>query len=69
VVSGPVASQVGQESTLDFFHDRTSVVAKFGAPDFTSREVRKETDEELTEIMTKSENKIPSYEETLKSRR
>jgi rubrerythrin len=42
------------------------VVAKFGVPDFASREVQKETDEELTAIMTKGENKMPSYEKTLK---
>ena len=42
------------------------MVAKFGVPDFASREVRKETDEELTEIMTKGENKMASHEETLK---
>jgi hypothetical protein len=38
-------------------------------PDLASREGREETDEELTEFMTKGENKMPSYEETLRSRR
>jgi hypothetical protein len=43
---------------VNFFHDCGSVVAKFGATDFASHEVRVQPDEELTEIATKDEIKM-----------
>jgi len=39
---------------------------KMGTRDFASPEVQKETDAELTTIITKGKGKIPAYETTLK---
>jgi len=39
---------------------------KMGAHDFTSADVQKQTDAQLTEIITKGKNKMPAYEGKLK---
>ncbi|MGO9088840.1 MAG: c-type cytochrome [Candidatus Sulfotelmatobacter sp.] len=39
---------------------------KMGAHDFTSADVQKQTDAQLTEIITKGKNKMPPYEGKLK---
>jgi cytochrome c6 len=39
---------------------------KMGAHDFTSDEVQKQTDAQLTEIITKGKNKMPAYDSKLK---
>jgi len=39
---------------------------KMGVHDFASADVQKETDAQLTEIITKGKNKMPSYEGKLK---
>jgi len=39
---------------------------KMGAHDFTSAEVQKETDAELTDIVTKGKGKMPAYASKLK---
>ena len=39
---------------------------KMGAHDFTSADVQKETDAQLTEVITKGKAKMPSYEGKLK---
>jgi cytochrome c6 len=39
---------------------------KMGAHDFTSADVQKETDAQLTEAITKGKNKMPSYDGKLK---
>jgi len=39
---------------------------KMGAHDFTSDDVQKQTDAQLTEIITKGKNKMPAYEGKLK---
>ena len=37
------------------------------APDFTSAEVQKKSDAELTEVIGKGKNKMPSFEKALKA--
>lgn len=39
---------------------------KMGAHDFTSADVQKETDAQLTDAITKGKNKMPSYDGKLK---
>jgi mono/diheme cytochrome c family protein len=39
---------------------------KLGARDLTSAEVQKQSDAELTEVVTKGKNKMPAYEGKLK---
>jgi len=39
---------------------------KMGAHDFTSADVQKQTDAQLTEIIAKGKNKMPAYEGKLK---
>ena len=39
---------------------------KMGAHDFTSADVQKQTDAQLTDIITKGKNKMPAYEGKLK---
>ena len=39
---------------------------KMGAHDFTSADVQKQTDEQLTEVITKGKGKMPAYEGKLK---
>ena len=39
---------------------------KMGAHDFTSDDVQKQTDAQLTDIITKGKNKMPAYEGKLK---
>lgn len=40
--------------------------AKMGVHDFTSADVQKETDAQLTEIISKGKNKMPAYDGKLK---
>jgi hypothetical protein len=65
-VGAEVVSQVAREPTPDSLHGRASVASKLGVPDFTSREVQSETDEELIEVMWKGESKMRSREKTQK---
>ncbi len=44
----------------------SAVGVKMGARDFTSADVQKETDAQLTEIITKGKGKMPAYEGKLK---
>jgi len=45
----------------------TVVGKKLGAHDFRSADVQKQTDAELAGIISKGKNKMPSYENTLKT--
>jgi len=44
----------------------SSIGLKMGAHDFTSDDVQKQTDAQLTDIITKGKNKMPAYEGKLK---
>jgi mono/diheme cytochrome c family protein len=44
----------------------TVIGKKLGVHDFHSPEVQKETDAELTDVITKGKNKMPAYEKSLK---
>ncbi len=44
----------------------SAIGVKMGARDFTSADVQKETDAQLTEIITKGKGKMPAYEGKLK---
>lgn len=44
----------------------TPVGKKMGAHDFTSADVQKQTDEQLTDTIAKGKNKMPGYEKSLK---
>lgn len=44
----------------------SAVGVKMGAHDFTSADVQKQTDAQLTEIITKGKGKMPPYEGKLK---
>src|SRR5271169_3590760 len=39
---------------------------KMGAHDFTSEDVQKQTDTQLSDVIAKGKNKMPSYEKSLK---
>jgi mono/diheme cytochrome c family protein len=45
----------------------TVVGKKLGAHDFHSQDVQKQSDSELSDIVTKGKNKMPAYEKSLKS--
>jgi mono/diheme cytochrome c family protein len=45
---------------------QTPVGQKLGAHDFASAEVQKQSDAELTQIVSKGKNKMPAYEGKLK---
>jgi cytochrome c6 len=47
-------------------HGDTPAGKKMGARDFTSPEVQKQSDAQLTEIIAKGKNKMPGYEKSLK---
>jgi cytochrome c6 len=44
----------------------SAIGTKMGAHDFTSADVQKETDAQLTEIITKGKGKMPAYDGKLK---
>jgi cytochrome c553 len=44
----------------------SAVGTKMGAHDFTSADVQKQTDAQLTEVITKGKNKMPAYDGKLK---
>jgi len=44
----------------------TVVGKKLGAHDFHSQDVQKQSDSELSDIVTKGKNKMPAYEKSLK---
>ncbi|HUY13401.1 MAG TPA: hypothetical protein VMX16_07200 [Terriglobia bacterium] len=56
---------MSREPRSDIFHTHTPVGKKLVVPDFASREVQKETDEEPIEITTKGKNIMPGFEKTL----
>jgi len=62
-----VGNRVARQQLSDIFHGRALVRKKRGVPDFSSRGVRKKTDEELIEITASDKNKIADFEENLKA--
>jgi cytochrome c6 len=47
-------------------HGDTPTGKKMGVHDFASPEVQKQSDEDLSEVVTKGKNKMPSYGKSLK---